>query len=145
MSFYVTLPSNSSTQSSNTQANFTTYLNNPLILNSKFEVALSEICFSGGFNVKLGSFKFLNPMFYLYEHRTEFIEFEMTIKNGISIDEFKDKLNNKLQSSCVTVELLDRYMLYHNPLNEIVIRNSTKYAIKNFAKIDTKNTLEVYY
>ena len=146
MSFYVTLPSNSSNNNENTQANYTTYLNTPLVLNGRFEVALSEICFSGGFKVNLGSMKFVNPMYNLYAHRTEFIEFEMTIKNGISIEEFKEKLNEKLQTAFITIEFLDRYKLWHLNLSDNVIQISKILSIEKEKSIENniKPILEVY-
>ena len=59
MSFHITLPSNAPNpySSGNTQANFTTYLENPLNLKGPYEVALVDINFTKNFKVDLGSYK----------------------------------------------------------------------------------------
>ena len=56
MSFYVTLPSNSSMNfnSNNVQSHYTINLPNRLYLNKNYEVGLAEISYNQSVNVSLG-------------------------------------------------------------------------------------------
>lgn len=77
MSFYLTLPSNSSTDtfSMNTQSNYTTLLHKAINLNDKYQVGLAEISYPISYLVNVGSITIIQN--FLYE------------------DVFKDKFGEK--------------------------------------------------
>ena len=89
--FYVSLPSNVSMKTfpKNKQSNYTTLLEEPIILPLNFQVALVEISNFSDFKVQMGKVSFKNPFIGgLYENRSEYIEFNFTIENGTSVKRF---------------------------------------------------------
>jgi hypothetical protein len=112
--FYLSLPSNGSSKSfpNNKQSNFTTLLENPIELLGRYQVALVEISNFSNFSVNLGSIIFKNPFFgSVYENRTEFIEFEIRIDNGVDLSQFCSKLNYEIQNNFIKTEFLFRQKL----------------------------------
>jgi hypothetical protein len=99
LNFYITLPRNSTTR--NTQSNFTTYLNNPIELDGKNEVALSEISFSSNFIVNIGEIEIINPLATMFEFRVPRFNFVFEIHNGISLAEFVQNLQGTINYGLV--------------------------------------------
>ena len=96
--FYVSLPSNVSLQEfpNNKQSNYTTLLAEPLEIPLNFQVALVEISNFSNFKIKLGKINFKNPLFgHMYEKRTPSLTFDITIENGISLEQFCATLHLK--------------------------------------------------
>jgi len=119
--FYVSLPSNVSMKTfpKNKQSNFTTLLEEPIILPLNFQVALVEISNFSDFKVQMGTVSFKNPFFgCFYENRAENIEFSLAIENGISLKDFCEKLNYEIQNNCIKAEYLFRQKLAFNLTNE---------------------------
>lgn len=90
MSFYVTLPSNSSMNifSQNTVSNFTTALPSPLILEGQWVVALSKIIFHNSIESDVGSIEILSPIYqkikFKVKNMAKFVEIIDPIKAELS-------------------------------------------------------------
>ena len=138
--FYVSLPSNVSMKEypSNKQSNYTTLLEEPIELPINYQVALVEISNFSNFKVQLGKVSFKNPYFgSIYENRTEKIEFDLTLENGISLKEFCDTLNYEIENNFIKSEYLYRQKIsYESDQQEL-----KKLADLNTAKKDQKRPI----
>ena len=117
VNFYVTLPSNSSMKEypNNTQTNYTTLLKTPIVLNNKFEVALSEISYSSDFEVNLGKIRFQNPFYEYYSHKLyliePFIESNIIGQNEITREKLVKQINDENNLQFVISEYNRRYYI----------------------------------
>lgn len=121
MSFYITLPSNSSTEEfpNNRQSDYTTLINPPLIINSTSEVALVDITYAPQISVKVGSITFDNPFYYQdtsprYELepwllRDKYVTADIKIQNGIDAASFVKLLNFEIEKAALLVEYSNLY------------------------------------
>jgi len=147
--FYVSLPSNVSMKTfpKNKQSNFTTLLEEPIFLPLNFQVALVEISNFSDFKVQMGKISFKNPFFgSLYENRDEYIDFSLSIENGISLKDFCEKLNYEIQNNFIKTEYMLRHKIAHNFDKKFTqamhVTNTTKVSHKrpilNILKISNK-------
>ena len=90
MSFYITLPSNTPSHVTNTQSNFTTFLNDTIQLKGDYEVALSEINFSSNYKINFGKIIFDHFDF------AEPIIIDIIVPNGILLADFVIFLNRSV-------------------------------------------------
>lgn len=107
MSFFVTLPSNSSTNLfDNTISNFTTQLHIPIRFNRPYEVGLVEFSYDHFWSVNLGKL--------IYIHNDD-VNFEVDIihKDGDSLVNLFTKLNQKINKAIFDYEISK--MLLINP------------------------------
>lgn len=95
MSFYITLPSNTPSHVTNTQSNFTTFLNDTILLKGNYEVALSEINFSSNYSINFGKITVKHFDF------AELIIIDVIIPNGLLLADFVMFLN---RSVCKEIE-----------------------------------------
>ena len=115
--FYVSLPSNVSMKTfpKNKQSNYTTLLEEPIILPLNFQVALVEISNFSDFKVQMGRVLFKNPFCGdYYQNREQNVEFTLSIENGITLKDFCEKLNYEIQNNCIKTEYLFRQKIAHN-------------------------------
>jgi hypothetical protein len=89
MSFYITLPSNSSKAEypGNRQSNYTTIIKQPINLNGSYEVALVDITYSPQITIELGYIHVPNPFVSIIEswaERDKILEIKITAMNGVS-------------------------------------------------------------
>jgi hypothetical protein len=100
MSFYVTLPSNSSMQlyPKNTATNFTTQLKIPIRMEMSYEVALVELNYNHSWHYYLGEIIFF--------HRGIDHHFELSSIEGDKFSEFIDKINELLAKEYIAVEIV---------------------------------------
>lgn len=99
MSFYVTLPSNSSSDLfNNTISNFTTKLHIPIELNRAYEVALVEFSYDHYWKINIGK---------LYYHHSDNIIFDIDIdhRDGDSIEKLFVSINHQLNLKIMEYEL----------------------------------------
>lgn len=130
MSFFVTLPSNSSfdTFPNNTQSNFNTLLKQSLTLDGAYDVALTEISVPTNFNVKLGKISFQNPFFNPNEAvpRKRQLLLNLVCKNGQSSEHFCDEINLLIEKCVIFEEYLFRWLLVNQIKKYSINRNDTK-------------------
>ncbi len=93
MSFYITLPSNTSKDEypENRKSSYTTLIKQPINLNGPYEVALVDITYSPQITIELGYIHVLNPFVNITEPwamRDKILEIKITIMNGISAEKF---------------------------------------------------------
>ena len=93
--FYVTLPSNVSSQvfKNNVQSDYTTLLSSPIELVGQYVVALAEIDYSNRIAVNMGSIffpKFFDDIFQF--NRVEMKPLELIFQNRINIKQFSEEL-----------------------------------------------------
>lgn len=130
MSFYVTLPSNSSTDLfDNTISDFTTQLKIPIRLSGPYEVALVEITYDHCWDVDLGKIT--------YYHSFENVKFNAPIilKDGESFKSFLDRINSNIGPAIMEY---DMNLFLNNKNNNPDLKSNTeakeayqKYLIKN--------------
>lgn len=101
--FYVTLPSNVSSQvfKNNVQSDYTTLLSSPIELVGQYVVALAEIDYSNRIAVNMGSIffpKFFDDIFQF--NRVEMKPLELIFQNRINIKQFSEELCKKLEIYC---------------------------------------------
>lgn len=111
MSFHITLPSNSPTHITNTQSDFTTFLNDKIHLKGDYEVALSEITFSSNYILKLGTLHILT----FIDDKPFNVKINVEIPNGFSLNNFVSFLNYKFDQECD----YRKYLLKHKLDDEI--------------------------
>ena len=118
--FYISLPSNASLNEypKNTQSNYTTLLDTPIELSSKYMVCLKEISNFSDFNVSMGTVSFQNVFFTALELRKSDVNFNFFIKNGTNLQQFCDSINTEITKNFLKQEYLIRYKLaYTSELN----------------------------
>ena len=106
MSFYVTLPSNSSMEifPGNTQSNYTTLLQNPIQLDGPYEVALSEISYSSDFNVELGNLVIDNPFYVAYEVGSQKVNIRIAVNNSLKNSDLCNTINKEIENQIIVNE-----------------------------------------
>ena len=142
MSFYVTLPSNSSLQtySSNTHSDFVTILNPALVLNSNYEVALVELIIGDSYYNNIGSIKIKNPFWKYYfdkndalnNLRKEFIKIDINIHTYDNSYKLFENLTESVNQSIIKEEYMCRYNYYINILKRqtfVIINSNSKYEL----------------
>ena len=118
--FYISLPSNASLNEypKNTQSSYTTLLDTPIELSSKYMVCLKEISNFSDFNVSMGTVSFQNVFFTALELRKSDVNFNFFIKNGTNLQQFCDSINTEITKNFLKQEYLIRYKLaYTSELN----------------------------
>jgi hypothetical protein len=131
MSFYITLPSNSSTQQyANTQTNYTTLLQTALTLNVPYEVALVEFSYREYMSFDIG---FLNVKFRdgTETAKEQFRSFKLYAFDNEPVEHFLDRLN---------VEILDyytriSYCIRSKLIDENSFSDQSSFIKKNWKKI----------
>lgn len=99
MSFYVTLPSNSSTNYfENTISNFTTQLHLPITFDRPYEVALVEFSYDHYWKVNIGQLK------YYHSENVIFI-IDIDHRDGDTIQELFKNINDNLNQALIQYEL----------------------------------------
>lgn len=111
--FYISLPSNVSMNEfpNNKQSNYTTLLETPLEFTSKYQVCLKDISNFSNFNIPLGKITFQNLLFTDLEHREQNITFELSIQNGINLEQFCSTVNSEIAKNFLKKEYMIRYKL----------------------------------
>ena len=135
--FYVSLPSNTSMKTfpKNKQSNYTTLLEEPIILPLNFQVALVEISNFSDFKVQMGRVSFGNPFYgNFYDNR---------IENGLSLKDFCEKLNYEIQNNCIRTEYLFRQKIAFNLAQDIVIPMHLTNESKRLQQIFSLNVLKI--
>lgn len=148
MSFYVTLPSNSSTRDypENRQSNYTTSIINPITLDMPYEVALVDITYSPRISVEIGKllvpnlFSTLNTLnhdsaFTVVYDRKKMLEVSSKCLNGQQSNEYFVGLNKEIKNQLLYEEYLFRHLLV-TQTSEKQIQIFTEYYRKN--KLDVK-------
>jgi hypothetical protein len=93
MSFYITLPSNTTSKHyDNTQSNYTTELTTPLSLDVPYEVALVEFSYREFLAIDIGAilFSFVDPQ------TGEFIRYDMIAYDNEPTSHFIDRINTEI-------------------------------------------------
>lgn len=85
MSFYVALHG--------TDSNFNTKLDQPLILNSDYEVTLSDISLNGNFLINYGTINVQSNNVNAYFLNIRQIEIEIILEDNLTIENFVKKIN----------------------------------------------------
>ena len=121
MSFYVTLPSNSSTNLfDNTISNFTTQLHIPIRLNGPYEVALVEFSYDHYWKVNLGK------LFYIHneknDHNHKIFEFDIIHQEGDSIEKLVSLINKEIDNHLIQHEIEERKRIDNKILTEKEMR-----------------------
>ena len=129
MSFYITLPSNSSLADfpGNTLTQFTTRLKNPLRLDGNYEVALAQILFPKNWTYRnAGVMEVNSPRGKKFQIKIQFYVYE-------SLSQLFQRINNQIASTGSQVELEYNYEInkvfmviapeltvkFHDQINEI--------------------------
>ena len=127
-SFYVTLPSNSSMEyfPNNTMSEYTTVLPQPIKLNGKFEVALTELNYSPYFSVPIGKIEIPTILFSLkYKDLLPIpantITIEFNIINGISNEKFCAQLNDFITRYILNLDVDIRQKLAYGRMNDEIL------------------------
>ena len=128
MSFYVTLPSNSSMDlyPSNTISQFTVALKEPIRLDSNYEVALVEMTYKHSWSLQVGKLyiDLVNPNFL--------DTFDLVYHDGENIKNFAYRLNGEIHQFYLEKEDNRRYKLNEDSISEENTRlPTTKFAITN--------------
>lgn len=102
--FYITLPSNASANTfpNNTQANYTTLLSSPILLDGDYEVALAEIDYSTKIECNMGTLElssYISDIFDMCLSKKHVLDISM--KNRVSAQEFTKNLNILLNNFCL--------------------------------------------
>ena len=140
--FYITLPSNSSANTfpHNTQANFTTLLSSPILLEGNYEVALAEIDYSTKIECFMGKLEvthFLSSIFDFTSTETEIIDIRM--RNRLTTKEFAKNLNTLIKSFCTKAISKHIADLYYN----VKIIEQTKEMLESRVEFNSnKSNLE---
>lgn len=107
MSFYITLPSNSSMElyPQNTLTDFSVQLIEPLRLDIKYEVALVELTYKHSWTLEVGKLVIKLP------DSIEIDEFNLVYHDGENIASFTNRLNSEILEYYIEKEYLKRYMI----------------------------------
>jgi len=146
MSFYVTLPSNSeSTNTNNTTTNYTTNLNEPILLNGEYEVALVEAIYNLSWFLPVGSI--------LYKFENSPVEIiPLVFHDGDSITQVLNKVNIQIQEHVLIKKYNERYNLYKeneirafnnkdNPSFVKVILSNSKFPSSLYGTVNNNNVI----
>ena len=131
MSFYITLPSNASLDKfpKNTQSSFTTELQNAIVLNQSYEVALTELNYHSKISIDLGQLIIDDFFSNYYDFQFPLlnkITIDLKIINGTETEDFIETLNRKIKLSLLKYDYKNRYMLAFSKTPEEVMRQVEK-------------------
>ena len=131
MSFYITLPSNASLDKfpKNTQSSFTTELQNAIVLNQSYEVALTELNYHSKLSIDLGQLiigDFLSNYYDFQFPLLNKITIDLKIINGTETEDFIETLNRTIKLSLLKYDYKNRYMLAFFKTPEEVMRQVEK-------------------
>lgn len=151
MSFYITLPSNSSMNvfKNNTVSNFTTALSSTINLDGSWVVALSKIIFHNSIEYDAGSIEIITPTYVKNDikakNMSKLSEIVDNMKNVLTSENFridekasdirftpKDNVSFRLSGSLPHIFNVDPYINYTR-FRPLVIHKTTK----TISKIDT--------
>jgi len=124
MSFYITLPSNSSMRyfPNNTLTKYTTKLHNQLQLEGKYEVALTEIIFPFNWLPTItGNIEIMNKNVT----PNKIIVVRLDQKRFQTIPDLFDSINTEIKSQSFTVEFN-----YNEKTNKVVLRNPNNEQVR---------------
>lgn len=128
MSFYVSLPSNSSMNLyDNTVSNYTTKLKYPIKLNGPYEVGLAEIIFDSNWDIELG--------FLIINTDNKILKIPLSHRDGQSYDTFLKKISENILNEYANLEL--EIALQKNP--DITLQSITNEIFKNVPRLEYKN------
>lgn len=101
MSFYVTLPSDSSMGlfTDNTVSEFTTQLQTPIVLNGPYEVALVEFTYDHCWDVDMGE------LVYFYKNENISFSTSLLLQDGENFNDFFQRVNRDLMEKVVQYEI----------------------------------------
>jgi len=145
MSFYVTLPSNSSTNLfDNVISNFTTQLQVPIRLNGPYEVGLVEFSYDHYWDVDIGNLS--------YYHSDKFL-FQVPVihRDGESLDKLISRINTNLGTYIVHYEMEKLKTTHPNATSESIQKHIVEKFLQHreFSereKITIKNSIPfVFY
>lgn len=158
MSFYVTLPSNSSMNMfDNSISNFTTQLHIPIKFNGPYEVALVEIAYDHNWDVDLGKIK------YIYSDEIT-LESQVLYRDGEGFEKLISKINVEIGAKIISYEKdkikknhpemsdkeLHKFLIeslseerdYHDVDNDIIVKRNRipiVLLVDNELKVNTMN------
>ena len=128
MSFYVTLPSNSSMDlyPQNTISAFTVSLKEPIRLETNYEVALVEMTYKHSWSLNVGKL-------YVDLVDPNYLDtFDLVYHDGENIKNFAYRLNGEIVQYYIEKEYNRRFNLQQNNLNEEnTLLPTTKFGITN--------------
>ena len=132
MSFYMTLPSNASTNHAvNTQSNYTTHLNSPLNFSVPYEVALVEFAYREFVLFEIGSIK------VTFGKETKPRIFQMTAHDNEPIDHLINRLNYEILDYFIKLECLVK-------VNKIdPLENQNLYVKENWEKLENRDKIYI--
>lgn len=145
MSFFVTLPSNSSTNSfpNNTQSNYTTLLPKNIQLNDRYQVGLAEISYTQAVSSNIGTITIEQNHLYNFAFRKIFGKRSCDIiaEDCIPFDHLIIKLNNDI--SKLFKEFYDEATINPNQKNFDNERNTYMPRLKSFITPDLYFTMDI--
>ena len=132
MSFYITLPSNASTDHAvNTQSNYTTHLSSPLYLTVPYEVALVEFAYREFISFDIGTIKVKFP------NDVSSRDFQIYAYDNEPLDHLINRLN---------YEILDYYIkleCFVKAQNANPYDNQTLFVKNNWTNLQNKDALYI--
>ena len=131
MSFFITLPSNASLDKfpKNTQSSLTTDLQNAIVLNQSYEVALTELNYHSKISIDLGQLIIDDFFSNYYDFQLPLlnkITIDLKIINGTETEDFIETLNRTIKLSLLKYDYKNRYMLAFFKTPEEVMRQVEK-------------------
>jgi len=145
MSFYITLPSNSSSFNypDNTQSNFNTQLAKEINNLENYEVALVEMNYAPYFATDLGIVQ-VNGEYLksIYNTRNESIEVPISIYVKTNIMQLCDQINSEITRTLIYYDFAYRSNILFNKVEDNIVKNHFEFN-KN-AKLNQINELELY-
>lgn len=141
MSFYVTLPSNTFSDTKNTQSNFSTTLKRSISIEGEYEVALTEISIPAKCLVKYGSIEFDSLVDIPYKSKTTKID--LNLENGISLTKIAEPINESILTTCLKNEYTFRYNIFWQTDLNIATQFSIISKNETFFVFLTKNSAEI--
>ncbi len=145
MSFYITLPSNSSSFNypDNTQSNFNTQLAKEINNLENYEVALVEMNYAPYFATDLGIVQ-VNGEYLksIYNTRNESIEVPISIYVKTNIMQLCDQINSEITRTLIYYDFAYRSNILFNKVDDNIVKNHFEFN-KN-AKLKQINELELY-
>lgn len=123
MSFYITLPSNSSMElfPNNTMTDFTVILKEPLRLDIQYEVALVELTYKHSWSLQVGRMIVRLTNEYSYD------VFYLVYHDGENIKSFVNRLNGEVSEYYIKKEYNRRYDLFKANSSESIALPKSEY------------------
>jgi hypothetical protein len=121
-------------------------------LQGPYQVALVEISNFSNIKIQLGKITFKNPLHgnNFYENRKESIAFNLSVQNGIALEQFCNALNYEIENNFIKEEYIYRYKLAYECSEDIVetlhkLNNEKKNQKRPILNILKKNKPIVQY